>query len=338
MQKVNSTCGVFILGLPRLAIGIVLVLGMIIVTAMTPAGAAWEPPKKVTIIVAAGPGGGFDQFVRAITKSAEAVSGVKFVVENHGGGGGATGTTHYMGLKGATNGTAYLGVYPQIFLKMLKKTMPFPTNSLVPVMRGQNGPAALIGQGGEKRFKNYAELIAYMKKGNEIKVATLQLTGFDDLTLKVIENKEGVTFKRVPIQKPGQRFAALMGGHVDLMTQRLGETMKFINAGKMKPIIADLPARIKQLPDLPTFNEKKMTFGMGFWRAIAAKKGTPPEAIKWMNDLLHKAMQHKDYMAYEHRTFYDLTPGYLDRHDFAKSLKIEIDFYGRAYVKGYKKN
>ena len=47
----------------------------------------------------------------------------------------------------------------------------------------------------------------------------------------------------------------LMGGHVPLMMDGLTTALPLIKAGKVKPLAVNYPARMVQLPDVPTFKE-----------------------------------------------------------------------------------
>jgi tripartite-type tricarboxylate transporter receptor subunit TctC len=294
--------------------------------------AEWRPTKEVKLIVPASPGGGSDQFVRQIAKAAEAVEpSVKMVVINISGGGGATGFTQYMGME--PDGHTYISVYPEIVVQLADGTLPFSAADIVPVMRAQNGPATILARGDETRFKTYDEMIAFMKKNNvQLVAATYTLTGFDDVSLRAIEEKEGVSFKRVPFVRAGERFAAVMGGHVDLLTQRIGDVVKFIEGKRMTPIIADVPRRLDQYPGMPTFKEKNVPFELGYWRGIWARKGVPAEAIAYMDTLLRKAMRHPSYAEYEKKGYYDLVEGYLDHKAFAESVKRELAVYSKVYA------
>lgn len=311
----------------------ILVLGFALGFVPFDATADWKPTREIKIIVPASPGGGSDQFVRQIAKAAEKANpSVKIVVENISGGGGATGFTAYMALE--PDGYTYVSVYPEIGLKIADGTLPFKVDQIQPVMRAQAGPGTLLSKGDEKRFKSYDEMIAFMKKsGKELVVATYTLRGFDDLTLAAIEKKEGVKFKRVPYVKAGERFAALMGGHVDLMTQRIGDVMKFIDAGQMKPLLVDLPKRLQKFPDLPTFNDKNIPFTLRYWRGVWANAKTPPEAAAFVDHLLRKAMDQAAYKSYEKSRYYDLVDGYLDHAAFTNYVKSEMGIYGAAYAK-----
>ncbi|MGE0612336.1 MAG: Bug family tripartite tricarboxylate transporter substrate binding protein [Hyphomicrobiales bacterium] len=306
-------------------------LGGMLCAASVSAHADWKPKQEIKIIVPAGPGGGSDQFVRQIAQAAEKVDpSVKIVVENISGGGGATGFTAYMGMQ--PDGYTYVSVYPEIGLKLADGTLPYGADNVQPVMRAQAGPATLLIKGDETRFKTYDEMIAFMKKSNvELVVATYTIRGFDDLTLDAIEKKEGVKFKRVPYVKAGERFAGLMGGHVDLLTQRIGDVMKFIEAGTMKPILVDVPERLEQFPDLPTFKDQKIPFELRYWRGIWASAKVPAEAVAFLDDLLHKAMSEPGYEKYTKAGFYHLVDGYLDHKAFTDYVKREIDIYKQAY-------
>lgn len=302
---------------------------------LVPGGSAqaqWKPEREIKIIVPASPGGGSDQFVRQITQAAEkADPSVTFVVENMAGGGGATGFTAYMGME--ADGYTFVSVYPEIALKIADGTLPYKADQIQPVMRAQAGPATLLTQGGESRFKTYDEMIAYMKESGEtLVVATYTSRGFDDQTLAAIEKKEGVKFKRVPYVKAGERFAALMGGHVDLLTQRIGDVMEFIDAEKMKPLLVDVPERLDKFPDLPTFKDKNISFDLRYWRGIWANASTPPEAVAFVDNLLHEAMSQPSYEKYEKSRYYHLVKGYLDHEAFSDYVDREIEIYRNAYA------
>ncbi len=294
---------------------------------------AWQPSKPITIIVPAGPGGGSDQFVRNITQAAERVRpGVKFVVENITGGGGAAGFTNFMGRP--ADGHVFISVYPEIAQMMATGVLNVSAEDIVPVMRAQNGPATLLRRSGESRFKDYDGMIRYMKEKNaELTVATYTLEGFDDLTLKAIEEREGVRFKRVPYVKAGERFAALLGGHVDLLTQRIGDVMNFIENKQMEPVIVGVDERIPRFRNVPTMKDKGIEFPLGYWRGIWAKRGTPPEAVAYLDELLRAAMEEPGYVKYEKEAFYDLVPGYMDAKTFRESVNRELAAYRKAYAR-----
>lgn len=294
--------------------------------------AQWKPEGPIKIIVPAGPGGGSDQFVRQIARAAEEANpDVNLVVENMAGGGGSTGFTAYMGMD-ADNHT-FVSVYPEIALKIADGTVPYEASQVQPVMRAQAGPATLLAQGDETRFANYDEMIEHMKESGEpLVVATYTLRGFDDLTLAAIEEKEGVEFKRVPYSKAGERFAALMGGHVDLLTQRIGDVMEFIEAGRMQPIVVDLPEKLEGFPDLPTFEEKEIPFELRYWRGIWANSETSLEAVAFLDDLLRQAMEQESYKEYEQSAYYHLVDGYLDHEAFSEYVNREIEIYRATYA------
>lgn len=295
------------------------------------AEATWKPEREIRIIVPAAPGGGSDQFVRQIVRAAEKLdSSVKFVVENQPAGGGASGFTAYMGAK--NDGHAYISVFPEIAQKMADGSLNYTAADIQPVMAAQAGPATLLIRFGDDRFKTYDEMIAFMKKSNtELVAATFTLKGFDDVTLAAIEKKEGVKFKRLPYVKAGERFTALVGGHVDLLTQRIGDVMNFIQAKQMAAILIDVPKRLDAFPDLPTFKDKAIPFELNYWRGIWAKADTPKEAVAWLDDLFKKAMAEEGYMAYTKAGSYHLVPGYMGHEQFSKYVAREIEIYREAY-------
>ena len=84
----------------------------------------------------------------------------------------------------------------------------------------------------------------------ELKVA---ITGFgtaDDLTVNYFRAK-GLKLTSVPFAKPGERYAAVVGGNADLLYEQAGDVRSFLEAGQLKPVIHFAKAR-GDFPDVPT--------------------------------------------------------------------------------------
>ena len=81
---------------------LLIALGAVLVTMVTPAAAAWEPTKQIEFVVPAGTGGGADQMARLIHGIAEKhkLTPRPIVVVNKSGGAGAEGFLLVKGKKG----------------------------------------------------------------------------------------------------------------------------------------------------------------------------------------------------------------------------------------------
>jgi len=131
----------------------------------------------------------------------------------------------------------------------------------------------------------------------------------------------------VPYESASEAKAALVGGHIDLLHEEPGVIISLIDAGTTFPIIVFTEERLKRFPNVPTGRELGIDITMGRWRGLAAKKGTPKEAIKILHDGFKKAMDSDVYKTITHSQLLDLRQGYLSSEDFTKFWAIEDRIY-----------
>ncbi|HOG53775.1 MAG TPA: tripartite tricarboxylate transporter substrate-binding protein, partial [Bacillota bacterium] len=92
------------------------------------------------------------------------------------------------------------------------------------------------------------------------------------------------------------------------------------------------PERLKQFPDVPTFKELGLP-GLEdeiMWRGYAVKKGTPPEAIAWLQDLVDKVYADPEWVKF----FYDQAIEVTNTREqkFTEIIKMQISD-STAYLK-----
>ena len=55
-----------------------------------------------------------------------------------------------------------------------------------------------------------------------------------------MQKAAGIKVKQISFDKPSGRYAALLGGHVDILFEQPGDVKKFLQAKKMKPVLTFL--------------------------------------------------------------------------------------------------
>jgi len=284
------------------------------------------PKKPITWIVPFGTGGGSDQFARIMEKQIEKNSEAEIVVVNIPGAKTAVGLNQFMDKD--SDGYTVLGATSDTIINMATGTSEQTVSDIIPVARIQYNIDMLFINNEESRFSNYEEMIDYLKENPEgLSVGTTGLDGADAFTIKKIEEHEDVKFKIMPFSEPGERYAALAGGHIDLLFEQPGDIISFLDANKYKPILSMSDERIEGFEEIPTTAEYGMDITKGYWRGIWVKKGTSQEHIDYITNLIIEAVESEDYKKYEESKFLHLREGLLYGEDFKKFIEDEYQYY-----------
>ena len=138
--------------------------------------------------------------------------------------------------------------------------------------------------------------------------------------LELIARKENVTLTYVPFNSTGEAMSSILGGHTDVTTGSSG-IMYSKEGGTLKTLLLFPNGRIKDLPGVPTANEKGYS-GLGLtggfcW--IVAPMGLPDPILKTLQDAVKKGIQDEEYLKLLAK--YDLIPDGTSGPAFEEGLK-----------------
>ena len=194
------------------------------------ARAAAYPERPIELIVPWGPGGGADQLGRKVAQLWEPLLQVSLPVINVPGASGVTGLAKM--LAAPADGYSVSVITADTIGLQAEPGQSWRLEDIAPL-------GVLIQQtsfffiGPESPFESWAELAAAAKE-RELKVA---ITGFgtaDDQTVNYYRAK-GLKLKAVPFAKPGERYAAVVGGNADLLYEQAGDVRGFLESGPAPP-------------------------------------------------------------------------------------------------------
>lgn len=249
------------------------------------------PTKPVKMILAAGPGSSTDIVARALADELNAELGQPFVIENRAGANGfiaaeaaarATPDGHTLFLTSTTT---------QSNNQFLFKKLPYdPVKDFVSVA-GINETYYLLTVPASLPVNSVAELVAWLK-ANPGKAsygwggAVSQIAGAAFLK-EVQATAVGVPYKSNP-----QAATDLMGGQLTFMVQGITAGLSFVKNGRLKALMVSAPARIPQLPNVPTAAESGVPgFDATSWVGMFAPAGTPQPVIARLNAALQKTLR-----------------------------------------------
>jgi tripartite-type tricarboxylate transporter receptor subunit TctC len=259
---------------------------------LVPAGATAEsfPDHPIKLVVPFGPGGPPDVSARLIgAYLADHLGPV--VVENHIGAGGtlaaklvATSPPDGYTLLAATAGS--LSISPQLYkdagIDPIKEFAAVALVSSAPLVLAINTavPAHCV-----------KELVAYAK-ANPGKLNYGAVIGTPPhMSGEMFKHITGTNIVFVPYKSATQASTDVLAGQMNMTFEGTTGIAPFLQSGKLRALAVTSPARIPELPDVPTMDELGYP-GMppDSWQGIVAPAGTPPDLIDKINQVVNQGL------------------------------------------------
>ncbi len=246
------------------------------------------PSRPVEILVTWGPGGGADSMARTLSQLAQPHLGAALPAVNVPGGSGNTGLAQILNGRGD-------GYQVATYIMDTLATIPlglasYRVTELAWVVRTQVADSFLF----VKADGPIQTIEALLKRAKEnpgkLRVATTGFGTVDDLTVRYL-GKRGFPMVVVPYPKPGERYAAVVGGHNEVLYEQAGDVKSFIEAKQLKPLVIFAGKRHPAFPDVPSSGELNLEVELPQFRGIVAKAGTPPDRLKALAEAFKKATE-----------------------------------------------
>ena len=301
------------------------------------AHAQWKPTKPVDVIVHTAPGGGNDLLARAVAQmlEKEILLPVRMLVINKPGGNGAVAAAAISEKKGDPH---TLGFITSVWIAnpLTTSEAKITLHDLTPVANLLREPAVFAVRT-DSPFKTLKDFIEAAKaKPGELKQSGGSVTSRDNLIRQTLQSATGAKWAFVSFQGGGERLAALLGGHVDMMVIEPQEAGEQIRAGKLRVLaqIADKP--LAGYPNVPTLKEAgydiKATPQI---RAVVAPPAFPKEAQAYYEDMFTKLRQTASWKKYVED--YQLEDSFSNGPELAKTItEIETDMRAQFQQAGIK--
>lgn len=271
--------------LPRLAKALALTCGL---TAAS-AAAADFPSRPIRIVVSQQAGGATDQTARMWAESVGKTLGTPVIVENRPGAGGTI-AAQFVLSQTADGHTLFLaGVSQMVLNKFVYKPLSYsPEKDFSSVGMLTTVPFVLVSSpaSGLENFEQLREKVN--AKPEAITFASSGNGNSTHLVVELLMKQTGMQMLHIPFRGEPDGLMATIAGTTDVMAPVVTSALPLIKQGKITPLLVFADARLPELPDVPTAAEigVKGLENIG-WSGIAARSGTPPEAI----EKLHQATQ-----------------------------------------------
>ena len=293
------------------------------------ASAGFKPTKDVSWVCTSKPGGGSDIFTTQI-KDAMKVNGItdaNIVTEYITDGSGEVGRLQVSTTNKAKADYTLLTFNSGDLMPMVKNTDNRVENFRPLAIMAVDKQLLFIGE--QSKYSSWQEIMDALKSGAKIVIAGSK--GDDIETYNKLIAELGVPESQLSYianDATSGAITSLLGGHVDLCMSKPAAASQYVEAGKMKPVLALSTTRFstESLKDAPTLSE----FGFNnvevpVWRGVSAPKAMSDEAYAFWADCLKKASATAEFKAYLAKN--GLEPMYL--------FGAEAEAYMLEYQKNY---
>jgi putative tricarboxylic transport membrane protein len=252
-----------------------------------PAYAQFKPTKPIEIIVHTGPGGGADVLARFISQAVEKekLAPVRMQVNNKSGGGGLTAMNYVVEKKGDAHAIAiFTGNW--LTNPLTQAEAKVTVKDMTPIVRLVLEPAVIVVKA-DAPYKTLRDFIDAAKKApGQLKQSGGSITSRDNVIRQLMMKHTGANWTFISFPGGGERIAALLGGHVNMMVIEPQEAGEHIRAGNMRVLAQISEKRLAGFPNVPTMKEAGVDIPyVPQVRGVVAPPGIPQDAVAYYEDL-----------------------------------------------------
>jgi tripartite-type tricarboxylate transporter receptor subunit TctC len=253
------------------------------------------PVRPIHIVVGFAAGGGNDIIARVFGQKLSESLGQPVIVDNKPGG-GAIVATEYVA-KSAPDGYTLLmsasgiSINPAVYAKL-----PYDAvQDFVAVSELASFPLIMIVNAASP-IRSVAELVAYAK-ANADKMNYASSSASFQLVTELFKQKTGAPMLAIPYKSANESVLAVISGQVTTTIADAGPVVSQVKSGTVRALAVAAPARMEDLPDVPTMKEAGADVDAVLWSGIFVPKGTPAAIVRKLESELMRIAKLPDVVA-----------------------------------------
>lgn len=267
--------------------------GMVLAQLVFAAGATHAQPGTMSIVVPYPAGGTTDVIARAVQQELGAAFDTTVIVENKPGAAGVIGARYVATAKPdgytmllSNNGPSVAGPLMQ------PSSGVDPRTSLVPVTLLTRSPMMFMINPAVPAA-DVAGFIEYAKaQPKPVQYASAGMGSYGHLVTEMFARETGVQMLHIPYKGVAPTTMALVSGEVQLLFSTFSQAMQGMIDEKRVKLLASASAEPSPLmQQVPTVAATVPGFQGEAWFGIQVPKGTPPEVVAKLNEVLVRAIR-----------------------------------------------
>jgi tripartite-type tricarboxylate transporter receptor subunit TctC len=240
------------------------------------------PTRPIMLVVPFTPGGAVDLAGRLIGERLAKVLGQPVLVDNRGGAGGAIGSAFVA--KAAPDGHTLIATSQSTHVvnPAMNPKLPYDAvkdfANITLVCRLYN----VLLCNAALPVRSFEELVKHARANpGALSYASAGIGSVSHLSMELLKSQAGMPMTHVPYRGAGIALTDLFGGQVQVTWNNLSSNLDHILSGKLRALAVAAPARVPQLPNVPTFAELKLPdLNLTSWTGLAAPAKTPDDFVQ----------------------------------------------------------
>ena len=241
------------------------------------------PNRPVKMLIPYAPGGATDIIARHVSPKLQEALGQPFVVDNR------PGASGNIALEAAAKATpdGYTLLVGNVSTNAINEStfadvmQTRPSRDLVGISKLVEIPHVVVAAPSFPP-NSVAEMIEWAKRNpGKLNYASAGIGTYPQLDMLRLLKAAGIEATHVPYKGgAAQMLPALMSGEVQVAFINLASTVEQIKAGRLKAIATTMPARLAELPNVPTMAEQGFPgIGTNAWQGLFAPAATPKPIV-----------------------------------------------------------
>jgi putative tricarboxylic transport membrane protein len=281
------------------------------------------PPRDLTIVAPAAPGGGWDQTARVMQQVLRSTNLARSVqVVNAPGAAGTIGLARFVSSeRGNPNALLVTGLV--MLSGIATNRSPVTLTDVTPIAR-LSGEYEVIVVPRSSPFRSLADLVvAFRANPRAVSWGGGSAGGTDEILVRLLADRVGVdpaAVSYIAYSGGGQALASVLGAHVSAAVSGLGEFAAQIETGALRALAISAPERVRGV-SIPTFSEQGIDLELLNWRALVAPPGLSRTERRAIEELVERMVATAEWQqALDRNDWADI---YLPADEFRRFLSEE---------------
>ena len=285
------------------------------------------------MIVPYSKGGGSDQLSRAMVKSIESISKTRFEVINYQKGAGLGAIPDFMKLP--ANGYNVIEHIDEIAAAYAIGAVDIhPAKDWDPLAIVQLTFSQLFIKPDDPRFNDWNSFLAYARRNpKKVVVSNVSYDGsMENIMMRKLERALNIETRQVSFEKAKDRFEAVLLGRADVLFEQPGDVRKYLDSGRLKPILTFFNTRPKPFATVPTHREVGAQFEpLLRFRGFFVRRGIPKQRLDYLQKLFTAGYRTPGFQKFNASKYMTIIDPYRDPRSSVELINQTIKSYSRSY-------